>query len=69
MTIQATNLALGEARDAVYDKMKELLAPESTLEGGAKTTALLDAQSTLGITDGVQNILSKGYNRWQQTGQ
>ena len=67
-SIDATNKSLGDARDAVYQDMSKLLT-DTTMEAGAKTAALLDAQATLGITDGVQNIISKGYNRWQQTGQ
>lgn len=67
-SIDATNQALGDARDKVYQDMSALLV-DTTMEAGAKTAALLDAQATLGITDGVQNIISKGYNRWQQTGQ
>lgn len=67
-SIGATNQALGDARDAVYQKMNDLVT-DTTMEAGAKTAALLDAQATLGITDGVQNVIAKGYNRWQQTGQ
>lgn len=67
-SISATNKSLGDARDKVYQDMSALLT-DTTMEAGAKSAALLDAQATLGITDGVQNIISKGYNRWAQTGQ
>lgn len=67
-SISATNKSLGDARDKVYQDMSKLLT-DTTMEAGAKSAALLDAQATLGITDGVQNIISKGYNRWAQTGQ
>jgi len=68
--ITETNAALGAARDAVYQDMKDLLTNADPNTGaGAKSAALLDAQATLGITDGVQNIIAKGYNRWTQTGQ
>jgi len=69
-TVSETNAALGAARDTVYQNMSNLLTnPDTTMGAGAKSAALLDAQATLGITDGVQNVIAKGYNRWAQTGQ
>jgi hypothetical protein len=67
-TISEINTSLGTARDAVYNSMATLLT-DTTMNAGAKSAALLDAQATLGITDGVQNVIAKGYNRWAQTGQ
>jgi hypothetical protein len=67
-TISEINTSLGTARDAVYNNMATLLT-DTTMNAGAKSAALLDAQATLGITDGVQNVIAKGYNRWAQTGQ
>jgi hypothetical protein len=67
-TVDAINTKIGKARDEVYDKMEELLNNDK-LTPGQKSTALLQAQAAMGISDGVQNIAAKGYNRWQQTGQ
>lgn len=68
-SITDTNNALGAARDAVYAQMDELLKTDNPAKNGEKSALLLTAQATLGITDGVQNVLAKGYNRWAQTGQ
>jgi hypothetical protein len=65
--VGSLNAALGSVRDTQMNQMKELL--NSKEDAGIKSGKLLDAQAALGITDGVQNILSKAYNRWQQTGQ
>jgi hypothetical protein len=67
-TVETINASLGTARDAVYDRMEALLNDKTT-DPGAKSAALLQAQADLGITDGIQNVLAKGYNRWAQTGQ
>lgn len=67
-TIAEVNSSLGAARNDVFSDMKKLLE-DPNMEAGAKSAALLDAQAALGITDGVQNVLAKAYNRWQQTGQ
>lgn len=67
-SVTAINQALGDSRDDAYDDMLALLT-DNTMDPGAKSAALLDAQANLGITDGVQNVIAKGYNRWQQTGQ
>ena len=68
MSIQATNQALGDARDKAFADMSTLLT-DTTMDPGDKSVALLNAQATMGITDGAQNIIAKVYNRWQQTGQ
>ena len=67
-SVSEINASLGAARDGVYQEMSKLLTAPN-MEAGAKSAALLDAQATLGITDGVQNVIAKGYNRWAQTGQ
>ncbi len=66
--IDTVNSQLGAARDGIFDKMTALLA-DDTMKPGAKSAALLQAQAALGVTDGVQNIMAKAYNRWSQTGQ
>lgn len=66
--VDSVNSVIGSARDAVFTEMTKLLN-DNTMTAGAKSAALLQAQSALGITDGVQNIMSKAYNRWAQTGQ
>jgi hypothetical protein len=67
------NTALGNARDARMNNLTALMTDarpgEVPLTMGQKTTALLNAQSDLGITDGIQNLVAKVYNRWTQTGQ
>jgi hypothetical protein len=67
-TVDSINTKIGKARDDVYEKMEELLN-NADLSPGKKSAALLQAQAAMGISDGVQNIAAKGYNRWQQTGQ
>jgi len=67
-SVGAINQAFGAARDQVYTNMTALLT-DTNMTPGQKSAALLDAQAALGISDGVQNIISKGYDRWSQTGQ
>jgi hypothetical protein len=67
-TMSQVNADYGSARDAVYDQMDTLLK-DTTTAAGDRSAELLDAQGDLSISDGVQNVLAKGYNRWQQTGQ
>lgn len=69
-TVDGINSTLGKVRDTAFDAMLELLEkPDTAMSIGAKSAALLKAQAAMGITDGVQNVIAKGYNRWQQTGQ
>lgn len=62
------NAGIGISRDTRMNRLQAVMASED-MSVGEKTTALLDAQGALGITDGVQNLAAKAYNRWSQTGQ
>jgi hypothetical protein len=69
-SVNGMNSALGDARDNAFTEMTTLVAGlNKDTDPGQASAQLLQAQAVLGITDGVQNILAKGYNRWQQTGQ
>jgi hypothetical protein len=67
--VDSVNGSIGAARDKIFDSMATLLADDNKMKPGEKSALLLQAQAALGVTDGVQNIMSKAYNRWAQTGQ
>lgn len=66
-TIDATNNAVGAAKDTILTTLTDLL--KSDQSAGAKSAALLKAQADSGVIDGMINILGKTYNKFGQTGQ
>ena len=68
-TIDATNAAIGAAKDDVLAKLMDLLKSDSTATAGEKSAGLLAAQANSGVIDGIINVMGKTYNKFGQTGQ
>ncbi len=69
-SIDATNAAIGTAKDAILTDLNNLLtSTDPNVTAGAKSAALLKAQANSGVVDGVINVVSKTYNKFGQTGQ
>lgn len=67
-TIDATNNAVGVAKDAILTNLTNLLT-DTSKSAGEKSAALLKAQADSGVIDGMINVLGKTYNKFGQTGQ
>lgn len=67
-SIDATNGAIGHAKDVALENLMSIL-DNPNMTAGAKSAALLEAQAKSGVIDGVMNVLAKTYNKFGQMGQ